>query len=501
MKIFKAVAALLTAIALSVGYAGPVNASATVLKLGVPAAPVSLAADQAQYGVYNWFYQSVYDTLLRKTEAGKLIPGLATRWTYNSNQTVLTLNLRLGVRFTDGTPFNAAAVVANLTANKNNNGPMANYLNSMRSVTARGTSTVVIELSDIDPAFLGYLADTAGTIASTRTIGQTSARTNPVGTGPYILDTARSVAGSRFIYTANPNYWDRANRKFSGLQINVYESPAAMVNALRSGAIQGAGVADPAAARGLESSGFKSVQSLLDARGIYFADRGGKRGSCIADVNVRRAINASFDRRGIVQSIAGGVGRPTTQFFPQSMAGFDRSLDNLHPFSESRAKQLMAQSRFPNGCTIKMPTAAAFFGEATYTIIRSQLAKINITIDEEVAGQNFFGDLFANKFDAYYMQFERASEPWAMLNFMVAQTAPFPGDGFGTPEVTRLINVYKNARDTSRPAVLKRINTVLVRDAWFGIWFENQSNFVFKGFNVKSAQAGNGTPFLYNIIK
>lgn len=501
LKIYKVGAAVLTTVALSLGFVGPVNAASTILKLGVPVAPVSQAADQAQYGGYTWFYQSVYDTLLRKTESGALVPGLATKWTYNARQTSLTLVLRSGVKFTDGAPLNAAAVVANLNANKSKNGPMASYLTSMKSAVAASPASVVITLSDTDPAFLGYLADTAGLIASPKTIGKSTSRNKPIGSGPFVLDTTKTVAGSKFVYKANPNYWDKANRRMTGLQINVYENAAAMVNALRSGAIQGAGVGDAGAARSLVSAGFKTVKSQLDAKGIYFADRGGKRGSCIADINVRRAINTVFDRAAIVKSLAGGAGRATSQFIPSSMSGFDRTLDSIYTFSETKALSLMAQSSFPNGCSITMPTAPGYFGEATYSVINSQLAKIKITVKEEPAGQNFFGDLLANKYDAFYMQFERSSEPWALLNYMVAPTAAFPGDGFGTPQVTKLLGDYKRATAAKRPAILKQINGILVRDAWFGVWYAAEADFIFKGFTVKSAQAGNGLPFLYNITK
>ena len=148
-----------------------------------------------------------------------------------------------------------------------------------------------------------------------------------------------------------------------------------------------------------------------------------------------------------------------------------------------------------------MPTAPGFFGDATYAIINAQLAKLKITVKEEAATANFFGDLAANKYDAYYMQFERSGDPWTLINFMIAPTATFPGDKFETPQMNRLIASFKAANATERAAILKRMNNILVKDAWFAIWSEVQSNFLFKDFTVTRAQAGNGTPFLYNIIK
>jgi len=497
MKKFKAIAAVALAAALAMGTVGTAGAAGKTLSLGNISQPVSFAADQAEYGNRVWYYQAIYDTLLTKTEDGTLKPGLATKWAYNGLQTQLTLTLRTGVKFTDGTPVNAAAVVKNIIANRDKNGPTANYLAAVKQVVADGNN-VVLGLKAADPALLDYLADAAGLIAAPSTIGKASAATDPIGSGPYILDKAKTRAGSKYVFKANPNYWNKANRKYDNLVISVLTDPTAMVNALKSGAIQGGNI-PPSSVNTLKAAGLKMVSGYLDAKGIYFSSRSNSK-SCISDVNVRRAINTAFDRAAILKAVDNGYGKVTTQYVASSSKGYDAALNKKYAYSIDAAKALMAKSSFPNGCTITMPTFAPFFGEAVYSIIKSQLGKIGVTVKEiEETGPTFISNILGAKYDAYLMIFERAGNPWKFLNFMITSNATFNNDGYTEPAVTKLIADFAKASEAKQPAILKAINTELVNNAWFTPWYEIQSNFVYKGIVVKSAQAGNAIPFLYNI--
>lgn len=498
MKLFKAIGAAILAVALSMGTVSAAQAATTTLKLGAIIKPLSLAADQGQYGNHAWYYQAVYDTLLRKTEAGRLLPGIATKWYYNSSQTILTLELRTGVKFTDGAALDADAVVKNLIANRDSNGPTANYLKSMKGAKAKDSKTVVVTLTQIDPSFLEYLSDTAGLLASPKAIGKASSATSPVGSGPYILDKAKTVAGSRYTYKSNPNYWDKKNRKYDNLVITVYEDTTAMSNALKSGAIMGGNVW-PQYVADLKSSGFKAASGYLDVKGIYFGKRNDST-SCVSDVNVRRAINTIFDRAAMLKSLDNGMGQVTTQYLPSYNAGYDKALNSLYKYSEADAKALMGKSKFPNGCTITMPTFTPIFGEPVYAIIKAQLAKIGITVTEvEETGGTFLANIFAAKYDAYLMMFERSANAWTLINFMISSEATFNNDKYAEAKVTSYINSYKTASDTKRASILKAMNKELVNNAWFVPFYTLQSNFVHKGITVKSAQAGNVIPFLYNI--
>jgi peptide/nickel transport system substrate-binding protein len=477
------------------------HAAGKTLTLGVVADVTSFAAAQGEYGNRDWYYQAVYDTLLKKKEDSTLIPGLAQSWSYNADQTVLTLKLRAGQKFTDGTAEDAKAVVANLVANRDGKGPNASYLASMTKAVAKDATTVVITLSDNDPAFLENIADTAGLIESPKSIGSAAEKTKPVGAGPYIFDAKNSKFGDHYTFKANPKYWDAKNVTYATLTLKYIKDATAMVNALQTGQVQGANVATNSAVPTLKAAGLKFVSSYLDCLGIYLSDRTGKLGSPLNNVKVRQAMNMVFDRAAMLQAIDNGAGKVTEQYFPSASKSYDASLNNTYKYDIAGAQKLMNEAGYSKGFTLPMPTLAFYFGDAAYAIIKAQFAKINITVDEQPqTGATFIGDLMAPKWPAYLMQFERSGNTWKMLNFMVTDTALFNNDKFSSSAVSSLIGRYQGASDeNTRIALAKKINAALVNEAWFIPFYEKQANFAFKGIKIKAAQAGNVIPFLYNI--
>lgn len=502
MTKFKALVAGVIAVGLTLtGVSLPSQAAGKTLTLGSVADVVNFAAAQGEYGNRVWYYQAVYDTLLRKKEDATVIPGLAKSWKYDSSQTKLTLNLRPGLKFTDGTAQDAAAVVKNIIANRDSKGPAANYLDSVVSAKATNKTTVVLTLKDTDPALLENLAETAGLIQSPKTIGSASEKTKPVGAGPYVFSSTKSRFGSYYTFTKNAKYWDAKNVKYDTLVIKYIKDATAMVDALKTGAVQGANVATNNAVPTLKAAGLKVVSSYLDCLGIYFADRTGKLGTPLKDVRVRQAMNYAFDRPAMLQAIDSGYGKVTQQYFPSASKSYLPALNSTYPYDLNKAKALMKAAGYEDGFTLSMPTLAFYFGDAAYAIIKSQLAKINITVDEQPqTGATFIGDIMAPKWPAYLMQFERSINTWKMLNFMVTDNSLFNNDKFTDSTVAGYVGrIQSSSSEADRISLAKKLNTYLVQQAWFLPFYEKQSNFAFKGISVKSAQAGNVIPFLYNI--
>lgn len=499
-KIKSLVAAAVTAGLLMTGVTAS-QAAGKSLTLGVVADVTSFAASQGEYGNRAWFYQAVYDTLLRKKEDATVIPGLAQSWKYNADQTELTLKLRAGQKFTDGTAEDAAAVVKNLVANRDSKGPAASYLASMDKAVAKDKTTVVISLTDNDPAFLENLAETAGLISSPKSIGAANAKTAPVGAGPYIFNAKASKFADHYTFTKNPKYWDAKNVTYSTLTLKYISDGTAMVNALQTGAVQGANVAVNSSVPTLKAAGLSFVSSYLDCLGIYLADRTGKLGTPLNNVKVRQAMNMVFDRAAMLQAIDNGQGKVTEQYFPSASKAYVPGLNNTYKYDVAAAQKLMDEAGYSKGFKLSMPTLAFYFGDAAYAVIKAQLAKINITVDEQPqTGATFIGDLMAPKWPAYLMQFERSINTWKMLNFMVTDNSLFNNDKFSSSTVSSLIGRYQGASDeATRISIAKKINTALVNEAWFIPFYEKQANFAFKGIKIKAAQAGNVIPFLYNI--
>ena len=141
---------------------GGSSGSSSTLTLGVITPATTFEAPDMNWANESPYNQAVYDTLLQASPTGAIEPHLATAWSYNASKTVLTLTLRTGVKFTDGTPFNASVAAANLDAFQKGTSNNASDLVNMASATAVSPTKLVIRLKQPDPAFLTYLGEAAG---------------------------------------------------------------------------------------------------------------------------------------------------------------------------------------------------------------------------------------------------------------------------------------------------------------------------------------------------
>jgi peptide/nickel transport system substrate-binding protein len=429
---------LVTAAALAVAVSGIAGASTAQaastksLTIGVVGDIKSFEVRSSQFGNASPFYQAVYDSLALTKPDGSLIPGLALSWKYDKSLKVMTIQLRKGVKFTDGEPFTSAAVVKNMLAFQKGDSPSASNASSIKSVKAKGLYTVVITLSDIDPAFEGYLGREMGLMQAPNTIGLDSSKANPVGCGMYIFDKANSQIGSTYVFKSNPTYWNKPIRKFDSLTVKVISDPTAAVNALKSGQVDAMNLFDMTAATSLQAAGFKMASYFLDWAGLSLIDKSGRMGTPLKNVKVRQAINYAIDRNVMVQILGQGFGKATSDVFASYSKGYVKSLDTAYSYNLAKAKALMADAGYPNGFTISMPSVAVL-PAAGYQAIKDQLAAIGITVNyTDVPLNEFFTQILTPKFPAYLMFLERAGNDWTFIKFLIVTRS-----GTLPPTVTR----------------------------------------------------------------
>ena len=200
-------------------FAGPANAqkqggSITVgLELDIP------GFDPLKVGVYDTSAETaaaaIFDTLTTLDDKGQPQPKLALSWTHSDDFKTWTFKLRPGVKFHDGTPFNAEAVKANFDRQKDpaNKCRCAFYIAYIHDVQAPDELTVVYNLNDPAvnlPALMTI--QSSNNVVQSPTAWKTKGddyNRNPVGTGPYILKSW--TAGDRMVLEKNPDYWNKGH--------------------------------------------------------------------------------------------------------------------------------------------------------------------------------------------------------------------------------------------------------------------------------------------------
>jgi peptide/nickel transport system substrate-binding protein len=338
----------------------------------------SLVADGTSLRVT---YQIFEGLVANKPGTLQIVPALATSWKGSKNGLVWTFQLRKGVKFTDGTSFNSAAVCANFTrwwyrpaalqgddisyywntvfggyANPapGSPGPDKSLYHGCKTA---GPNTVRIILSRRSSSFLGALALSNFAIASPTALkkynadagsvgadGQfhptgTFATQHPIGTGPYKLQSW--TIGDKLVLVRNDNYWG-PKAKTKTVIVRPISDTTARVQALQTGEIDFANNLGPQDATVVKSSPGLKVQ-YRPAFNVGYVGINQKIGP-LSKLKVRQAIAYGLDRKSVVNAFYAGQGQVADQFLPPLLPGYAKSGVPQYSYNPAKAKQLLQQA-------------------------------------------------------------------------------------------------------------------------------------------------------------
>ncbi|MCS5735725.1 ABC transporter substrate-binding protein [Herbiconiux daphne] len=492
------VAGVVTAIALTGCTAVGSSSAGTTLTIGQTTEPTSYDPSQAQEGHYMQYYQAVYDSLIRRSPDGELEPMLASQWEYNQDNTVLTVDLRDDVTFSDGAAFDADAAKANLDHFRSGTGPQGSTLAHVSAVDVVDDDTITITLSEPDPALLIYLSNAAGLMASPAALGTDEISTTPVGSGPYTLDKSRTVTGSQYTFVKRDDYWDSELQHYDTIVIKPIPDVTARYNALVSGQVDTA-VLDAKTADQADAAGLNPAIQQLDWQGILINDRDGAIVPALADVRVRQAINYAIDKEAILVGIQNGRGEVTDQVFNPASTAYDESLEGSYPYDPEKAKALMAEAGYADGFSVDFPTIS-LFDPALLAVLKEQLAAIGITINVfEVPINDFIPELTSGKYPLTLISLFQPST-WVNVNQVIAPDALFNLLKSENDTVDKLISTIQTGDAATADTAAKELNAYVVDQAWFAPFFRTDQ-LLYGNDKVKIVpQIEQGSPSIYNYM-
>jgi peptide/nickel transport system substrate-binding protein len=280
---------------------------------------------------------AVFEPLVEFSEDGELVPGLALSWESDDAQTWI-VELRQGVEFSDGEPFNADAVVANYERSKD---PEINArtadVSVLDTVTAVDEYTVEFVMTQRLASFPAFLNDVFSNMVSPAVLdGDVAA--NPVGTGPFIFE---SRGADQITFTRNPNYWNEGLPRAERLVFRIIPDVQSQLAALQAGDIDvmpntiDSTNAQAANIDGLEvvtTAGIGTMHIFLNAQEAPFDD-----------VRARMALAHATDREAYVQfTNSTGEGEIVDGPFPSGMpvSGSPRA-ENWPEYDPDRARELL----------------------------------------------------------------------------------------------------------------------------------------------------------------
>ncbi|MBI1417043.1 MAG: ABC transporter substrate-binding protein [Limimaricola sp.] len=362
-----------------------------------------------------WILSNMYDTLLLPTDDGKGVkPGLASDYKVSDDGLTVTLTLRDGIKFSDGSAITPEDVVFSLDRAINPDNGIWNFLvSSIDSVDSPDAKTVVLHLKHPDPAIIPALTvfntaimPKAQFMASAGTTDKEKAedfQTHPVGSGPFVLQSWDR--GSTMKLVRNPYYWDMGEDGkplpyLDGVTFEVIPDDATRILRLQSGEIDGAEFIPFARVSELKADPSINMQLFPSTKVNYITLNvrptvDGKENP-LANVKVRQAMNYALNKDAIIQIVTQGVGTPMTSFM--STATPLHSGDTpLFPYDPAKAKQLLAEAGYPNGFKTSILALAGNQDDAGITTAMQQMfAAVGIDLEIKQVDNATRTDLYRN---------------------------------------------------------------------------------------------------------
>lgn len=339
------------------------SGSGGTLVIGMTAGNVPLPntpPDQGFEGRRFVGYQ-IYDALFRWTNdqgdtVPEVVPALAESYTVSDDKLAWTFKLRQGVKFHDGTPFNADSVVFQMrrisdksfefydaavaTNNSSNIGSIAK-VEKVDDFTVKFTTKAVNALLPYDLVFVYYPSPDV-----VKKYGNAQYQNHATGTGPFKM--TKYVDGQVMEMDANVDYWG-GRPKLDKIVLKPMPEPATRLAALQSGDVNWAELPPPDAVELLKSSGY---QVILKEYPHVITYQLNLNKPALKDVRVRQALNYAMDKKGLA-TLINGVGEPSLQYMYKSHPYYDPSWEGFS-YDAAKAKKLLADAGYGSGLKLKI---------------------------------------------------------------------------------------------------------------------------------------------------
>ncbi|PZN08507.1 MAG: ABC transporter substrate-binding protein [Bacillota bacterium] len=471
------------------GEGGAGGAASDTLVWGRGGDSVSLDPANVTDGESMKVTHQIFDTLVEFKEGSTEVePWLATEWQVSDDGRVWTFELRQGVKFHDGTAFNAEAVVFNFERWMHSDNPYRypdqkfEYYAYMfggfddksviETVEAVDEYTVRFTLREPLAPFLQNLAMPCFAIASPEAIKKYGADfgRHPVGTGPYKF--VEWIPDQQITLEAFDEWWG-GPPKTKRIVYRAIKDNSARLAELKAGTIDVMEDPNPSELGTVDPSRFEILYREPNNVG-YLALNNDKEP--FHDVRVRQAIAHAINKQAIVEAFWGELGQVAKNPMPPTMMGYNEAVQD-HEYNPDKAKELLAQAGYPNGFETElwaMPVPRPYMPEPQ---------KIAEAIQQHLAKVGIRAEIVTHEWDIYLEKTGNGEHPMALLgwvgdngdpdNFLYVlldkDNAKTPGAGniafYRSDEVHRLlVQAQRNLQPDERERLYQQAQEIIKRD-------------------------------------
>ncbi|NLS74037.1 ABC transporter substrate-binding protein, partial [Bradyrhizobium brasilense] len=450
-------------------------------------------------GAYQFTAYTIYDPLVAwemdvADRPGKLVSGLATEWKVDDNdKTKWRFTLRKGVKFHDGSDFNADAVIWNLDKVLNDKAPqfdkrqsaqVKTRLPSVASYAKVDDFTIEITTKTVDSFFpyqmLWFLVSSP---AQYEKLGKDWDKfaSQPSGTGPFKL--TKLVPRELAELTKNPDYWDKKRlAKVDKMILIPMPEANARTAALLSGQVNWIEAPAPDALPEIKQRGFNLYSN--EEPHVWPWQFSRVEGSPWNDIRVRKAANLCIDREGLRDGLLAGLMVPATGTFEPGHPWRGNPTFQIK-YDKPAAQKLMQEAGFgPNKkLTVKIQTSASGSGQMLplpmNEYLQQALAECYFDVQLDVIEWNTLftnwrrgtKDPTANGSNAINVTYAAMDPFFALVRFLQSGMAPPVSNNWGFNNNPKFDELVKKARQTFEPAArdaaLAELHAASVDDAAF----------------------------------
>lgn len=421
------------------------------------------------------FATGIYETLFDIDEKGQPVPFLAESFTVSDDVKTYRIKLRPNVKFHDGTPLDAAAVIANLdrTRNPANGCRCLSFVQEIVDVKAIDPLTVEFVLKAPNAAFPTILADAPGTMVSPTAFkaDPKGISTNPVGTGPFKF--VEWIRGSRFVMTRNTDYWRPGLPYLDQVVLRGIQNTETLQAAFLSG--QTDIIMQPS---------FQFVAQMKKDKKYVVLQPGGfgydgvymnLSEAPFNDQRVRQAIAQSMDRELLRKTLLFGIPQLGYSPFGPGMT-VSQPVPNYPKYDQAKAKELLAAYGKPVTFTLQYNNSPST--QRLAQSLQEMWGQVGMKVDLQPVDQNrIVQNMSSKQFVASLYRFTGRADPhintFPFFHSQFADVTPSSNYGhYKNPKIDELLEKGVSTVDPAkRKEIYAEVSKILAEDLPYAYLF------------------------------
>jgi len=402
----------------------------------------------------------IFDTLVTLGPDFSVHPLLADSWETSADGKRITLHLHPGVKFQDGTEFDATAVKWNLDHRMDpaTGSAQRKQLAAIDSVEVIDKTTVALNLKKPFPPLMASLADRPGIMVSPTAVQKYGKDfgSHPVGTGPFVFH--EWVRGSHVTLDRNENYWQAGHPYLDHIILTDIASTTTGLQRLVTGEIDFVAELQPRDVQLVQNNPDIKLNPIKD--GQWFSLQWHWNEPPFNNPNLRKAIAYALDRKRINDilwngqaTLANGPTPPGLWWSPPDMG---------YEYNPAKAKELLAAGGIAPGTKITLSDPSNNVYRQIDQLVKEQLDAVGLNVQlQPVDYDQFYQLTLDRKLNFVSMQWTQRADPDGLLYILFHSKGTANSTGYNNPEVDKLLD---DARLVSDPAKRKEMYDQVHKD-------------------------------------